>query len=121
MSNSFLSELSVSVILVILLFLLINPVKFVMPNEVNMLLILGLVISFIIFSAFIFKEKAKDERENLHRYISARFAYLVGMSILVIGIIVQSLNHRLDTWLISTLMSMILAKIAGSIYGRLKH
>lgn len=111
------SELLISGVLITLLILLLNPFNFWMPTAVHMMMIVAFALFFILFASFIWKEKVQDERESLHRYIAARFAYLSGVTILVIGVIVQSLEHTLDIWLIATLTVMILAKIIGFIYG----
>lgn len=114
-------EVAISAILLILLLLLLNPFHFWMPNEAHMLMLIGLVVLFAVFALFVFREKARDEREVLHRFIAGRFAYLVGTALLVIGIVWQSLEHKLDTWLIITLAVMILAKVVGVLYGKIKY
>ncbi|MBI3589373.1 MAG: hypothetical protein HY093_03110 [Candidatus Liptonbacteria bacterium] len=50
-----------------------------------------------------------------------RIAFLVGTATLVIAIIIQSFRHELDVWLVVTLGVMILAKISGLLYGRIKY
>jgi len=47
--------------------------------------------------------------------------FIVGAGVLVVGIIVRSLEHKLDFWLVITLTAMVLAKIVGLIYSRRKH
>jgi len=121
MSKVNISEIIVSGILVFLLALLFWEKDLLMPMDLSMTLVLAFVIVFAMFAALLFRERAKDERETLHRFIAARFAYFAGTCILVMGIVVQSLDHAIDIWLIITLALMIIAKIAGSIYGRLKH
>ncbi len=116
-----LGEISISIILVIFLVLLLNPFGFIMPNTMEMMLVLGLALVFIIFVGFFWKEKPVDEREGLHRYIAGRFAYFTGVVLLTIGVLVQSLRHNLDSWLAVTLSAMIIAKIIGFLYGRFKH
>jgi hypothetical protein len=49
--------------------------------------------------------------------LSGRIAFLVGSTLLTLGIIVQSLNHNVDAWLVVTLVAMILSKIVVRIYG----
>ncbi len=121
MKSSFLPEIAISIVLLIFLIFLINPTNFWMPEPAQMLLLVGLTISFILFASFIWKEKASDEREVLHRAIASRFAYIVGTTLMVIGVIVQELQHGLDKWLVVSLAGMIFAKIVGFIYSQLKH
>ena len=117
----FLNELTVSLILIILLVLLLNPFGFWMPTTLLMILILGLLIVFTAFGILIWKEKVKDERQNFHLMLAGRTAFLTGAAVLIIGIITQSLSHTLDTWLILALGIMILAYISTLIYCRNKY
>lgn len=117
MKHNYLGEMIISLTLIILTILLLNPFHFWMPNQLHMLMIAGLVIAFIFFSVFIWKEKSADEREQMHKASAGRWAYLIGSAVLVVGIVIQSLNHTLDPWLIIALVGMVFAKIAGFIYS----
>ena len=121
MKNNFLQEIIVSVVLIILLVLFLNPFELWMPPILLMMMMLGLVIVFSLFASFIWRENDKDEREGLHKMMAGRFAFLAGTATLVIAIIIQSFRHELDVWLVVTLGIMILAKIVGLLYGRIKH
>jgi len=85
------------------------------------MMIAGLIVVFALFASFIWGETAQDEREALHRFMAGRIAYLAGAGGLVVAIIVESLQHDLDPWLIGILGIMILAKISGLLYGRIKY
>ncbi|PIT89265.1 MAG: hypothetical protein COU27_01250 [Candidatus Levybacteria bacterium CG10_big_fil_rev_8_21_14_0_10_36_7] len=115
-----LKEIAIPTILIVALILLANPYMFWMPSPMQMLILVVFVITFVLFGSFIWKEKAADERENLHRYIIGRFAFLTVTTILVFGIILQTINHSLDIWLVITLISGILAKVAGRYYAQKK-
>ena len=121
MKNNFLQEIFVSLALIALLVLFLNPFGFWMPNTLLIMMIAGLIVLFSVFASFIWRENVKDEREALHRFMAGRIAYLSGVGGLVLGIIVQSLQHNLDGWLIVILGVMIFAKITGLIYGRINH
>lgn len=114
-------ELTVSMILIVLLLIFLNPFNFFMPSEVVMMLIVALVVLFILFCVFIFREQASDEREVLHRYIANRYAYFLGSGTLVLAIIIQEMQHNLDPWIVVALVVMILAKIVGLLYSRMKY
>lgn len=114
-------ETLLSVILLVLLLVLLNPLGLWMPDSMHMMILLGVVIVFAVFSVFVYREKAQDEREVLHRFIAGRFAYLIGTSILVLGIVYEALNHVYNTWLIITLVAMILAKMIGVMYGKMRY
>ncbi len=121
MKSNFLGELLISIVLILLVVLLTNPLDFWMPQPIHMGAIFALAILFILFAVFVWRENVKDERESLHRYIAARFAYIAGTATLVLGVILQSLKHIVDAWLVIVLVIMILAKIVGRIYSQQKH
>ncbi len=83
-----------------------------------MTLTLAIVIIFMLFAALVWRENARDERESLHKMIAGRAAFLAGTITLVIGIVVQTFQHRVDPWLTIVLSVMVLAKILGIIYTR---
>lgn len=120
MGNKFISEVIIALILISLLVLLLDPFGFVMATNLQMMVIAFVLIIFIFFAAFVWNEKTRDEREELHKHIVSRFAYLSGASILTIAVIYQSLNHTLDPWVIIALIVMVLAKLIGSIYTKNK-
>ena len=121
MRNNLLQEIFISLALIILLILFLNPFHFWMPNGLLMFMMVVLIVVFSVFASFIWKENARDEREAFHRMIAGRIAFLVGSGILVIGIAAQGFKHNVDFWLVLTLALMIFAKIVGLIYSRVKH
>ncbi|MBI3304836.1 hypothetical protein HYZ80_00720 [Candidatus Parcubacteria bacterium] len=121
MKNNLIQEIAISLVLIILLVLFLNPFGFWMPTTLLMMMVLGLVVVFVVFASFVWKENTRDERESLHKMMAGRIAFLAGTALLVIGIIVQSFKHELDYWLVFTLGTMILAKIIGLTYGRIKY
>lgn len=117
MKNIPLSELTASAILVVILFLFIAPTSLSMPASLGPMLAIFLILAFLFFASLIWKEKSADERENLHRLNAGRVSFLFGSSVLVLGILSQSLTHNVDPWLIYTLVIMILVKIISRIYS----
>jgi peptidoglycan/LPS O-acetylase OafA/YrhL len=113
-------ELSVSIILLILLFAVFNPWQIAMPGYVVMCLLLAVLLLFIGFAVFLWREGRGDERENLHRMVADRIAFLTGSALLVAGIIAEELSRALDPWIIGVLAVMILAKMIGLIYAKIK-
>jgi len=121
MKNSLLQEIVVSAVLIVLLIAFLNPLSFWMPTGLLMMMVLGLIIVFAVFVSFIWRENARDEREGVHRMFAGRLGFIVGAGVLVVGIIVRSLEQKLDFWLVITLSAMVLAKIIGLIYSQRKH
>lgn len=121
MKNNLSQEVFVSVILIILLVLFLNPFDFWMPNALLMMMVLGFVVVFALFASFVWRENHRDEREGLHKMMAGRVAFLFGAALLVLGIVVQSFNHALDPWLVFILGGMIVAKVMALMYGRIKN
>ena len=115
-----LQEFFLSIVLVILLFLLWNPMGLGMGSSVEMLIVLGLTLAFVVFAIFIWREKASDEREEAHFSFAGRTAFLAGSAFLVLGIIVQTFRHSLDMWLVGGLVVMVLAKMLALMYIQMK-
>ena len=46
--------------------LFLNPSNLTMPDSIQTMLIVGMIVAFLTFSAFFFREKSSDERESLH-------------------------------------------------------
>ena len=121
-NNQFVAEVIISLILIALVVALLNPFYWWMPDMMTMTVILALVIVFAIFASFVWREKARDERELLHIMAAGRFAFLVGIATLVIGIALASFNHQpINQWLVVTLAVMVLGKILGLVYFRNKN
>ena len=111
-------ETVVSVVFILLLLLFLNPFDLWMPDMLVYMMTGGLVVLFALFASFIWKEGARDEREQLHKMIAGRVGYLAGMAVLVLGVVWESMMAHVDPWLIAVLGAMIIGKIAGHIYGQ---
>lgn len=120
MITTYKGELLVGLGLLVLLFIIFNPFGFFMPGYMIMGFLIVAVVFYLTFATFLWKEKKGDERENYHRLFADRIAYFVGSGILLIGIIISELNDLKDPWLIIALGAMVIAKIAGLIYGKNK-
>ena len=86
----------------------------------TMAIALAVMIVFVLFATMIWKERARDEREVVHRMIAARAGFLVGSGVLVLGIAVQSFAHSVNGWLVGALVAMVVAKAIGRIYSERK-
>ena len=120
-NNVLKTEFIFSLLLIILLLFFIEPFGLFMTPPVVMMILTVLIVIFGIFATLVWREKARDEREHLHKMIAGRFGYLAGAGVLMIGIVTQTLNHTLDSWLVIALIAMILGKIVGLLYGQNKH
>lgn len=113
-------ELLVGLGLLVLLFIIFNPWNIFMPGYLVMGILVGAIVLYTAFATFLWREGRGDEREQFHRLFADRIAYLIGSGFLLIAIITEELTHALDPWLIAALAVMVIAKIAGLIYGKNK-
>ena len=116
-----LSEVAISAILLIISVLLVSPFNYWMTHPIHMTMLALLGIAFVAFAVFVWRENVHDEREQLHRFVAARFAYLTGVCVLVLATMYQSFHHRLDGWIIVALAAIVIAKVVGLFYSRMKY
>lgn len=121
MKHKYLAEIGITVILLGILGALLLPTSLLMPMSSDMMLIIGLIVTFFIFSSFFWKEQAGDEREHLHRLFAGRVSFFIGTAVLVVGIFFQSLSHNIDPWLIYALIGMIVGKLLTRLYSEWKQ
>lgn len=100
--------------------LFLNPGDLTMPDTMVSMLIIAMIVSFLTFAAFLFREKASDEREEVHIRTAGRISYLVGVGTLIVGIILQALKHDIDPWLVIALCAMVFPKLLSRIYSHFK-
>ena len=112
-----LKETIITLGLVILAVLLLNPFHFWMPDMMVMGMLVVILVLFGIFASFILREKTFDERDSLHRTLAGRNAFLSGATVLILGIIVQGYSHSVDPWLVIALTIMIITKIFTRIWS----
>ncbi len=116
MKNNYLKETILSLVLVAIAIVLVNPFMFWMPTALAMAGTIIFATIFFIFASLVWKESSGDEREDLHKLMAGRIAYLTGSGVIVIAIIVQGWNHAVDPWLVTALTAMVLAKVIALVY-----
>ncbi|MBP9691536.1 hypothetical protein KBD81_05665 [Candidatus Woesebacteria bacterium] len=109
---------AVAILAIAILFL--NPGHLSMPDSMHSMLIVGLILSFLTFSAYLFREQSSDEREAMHVLTAGRISYLVGVGTLILGVIVQASMHEIDPWLVIALCAMVFSKLISRIYSHFK-
>lgn len=114
-------ELVMIVLLIMILSCIIKPCYMWMPNKLVMSLAVFFLVVFGIFATFVWREKAADEREQLHNMLAGRAAFLIGSGVLSLGLVVQTITHDADPWLAIALGAMILTKLCGIIWARNKQ
>lgn len=122
MKDNIVVEIVIAVVLTILVGTLTYAHQAWMPTMGTMLVLLAVVASFAAFAVFVWKEQSGDERENFIRNIGSRTAFLATGTVLVAGIIIETLtNYSPNPWLGGALVVMVGAKIIGHAYGRKKY
>lgn len=105
------AEIIIPISLVAVALLLLNPLEFWMPSMMLIVILaIGLAV-LALFASFILREKNLDERDVLHSSIAGRNAFLAGVSVLMLGIVIEGYMHHVDTWLVLALIVMVIAKI----------
>jgi len=115
--KKYFSEVGIALVLVALLVCFVDPFGLWMPTLLHMTLLGLMIVVFSFFALFVWRERFEDEREQYHGLLSARFAYLAGASVLVIGITVEAFLHTINPWLPVSLGVMVLAKIATRLWA----
>jgi Kef-type K+ transport system membrane component KefB len=110
-------ETIVTVCLIAIAILLLNPFHFWMPDMMVVAMLAVTLGLFGVFASFILREKMVDERDGQHRTLAGRNAFLVGSGVLTLGIVIQGYSHSVDPWLVIALITMIVIKIATRIWS----
>lgn len=118
--STILGEIIVSLLFVVLLILKIDPFRWTMPDQLEMIVLALVIAAYGLYTGLFFRERARDEREAYHLHVAGRIAYLAGVGFLVIAIVVQSLENRLDPWLVGGLAAMVVVKMLSLIWARLQ-
>jgi cobalamin synthase len=122
MKNKPFIEPVLAVLLILLAALCFQPFQTTwMPTMASSFILVTLLAVFILFAVYIWKEEARDEREDQHRLTAGRNGFLVGAGLLVAGIILQTVRHQLDSWLILTLVGMVVTKLITRWYYQRKN
>lgn len=106
----------VGLVLAFFLFTLADLVPFWMPMMGEMVALLLVVILLLVWAGFVLQEKVHDEREVVLKMKSGRVAYLSGLGVLMIALVVQGLAHAIDPWIATALAVMVLAKLLTRLY-----
>jgi len=116
MIKSNIIQILVATATVVSLLLLSDPFMYWMPARIEMLVLVGVTVLLCVWFGFALKERATDEREVLHRMHAGRAAYLSGIAVLTVALLVQGLAHAIDPWIASALGAMVVAKLASHLY-----
>jgi uncharacterized membrane protein len=106
----------VAVVLSFFLLALADLIPFWMPMMGEMLALLLVVILLLVWAGFVMQETAHDEREVLLKMKSGRVAYLSGLGVLMLALVVQGMQHAIDPWIAIALAVMVVTKLFTRLY-----
>ena len=117
MKNNFTKEFIVSLVLIVLAILLLNPYNILMLKMATVTILAIIMVFFGLFASYVLREDVHDEREGVHRMYAGRTAFLAGSSVIMVGLIIQGWRDTVDVWLVLALVAMVLAKILARFYS----
>ncbi len=106
-----------AVVLLVLLVLLSDPFMVWMPMGVQLAVLVAAAVVACAWAGFVMYEQAHDEREALHKMHAGRVAYLSGIAVLTVGLVVQGFAHSIDPWVSAALGVMVISKLAARFYS----
>jgi glucose uptake protein GlcU len=106
-----LKETIVTISMIAIAILLLNPFHFWMPDMMVIGMLACALALFGVFASFVLREQSIDEREEQHKSLAGRNAYLAGSGILMLGIVAQGYAHSVDPWLVIALIGMVVVKL----------
>lgn len=119
MKDSITKEVGIALVLGALLALLTYAKEAWMPGMATMLTLIFVVAAFSVFAVFVWREAGGDERDQYIRLIASRFAFLATGTVLLVGIVYETLMHHVpNPWLTGALAVMVFGKVIGHAYGR---
>ncbi len=116
MNWNFVQNILVAV-LVLLLAALTDPFMYWMPSMPQMLALTLACTGLAAWIGLAAREGAVDERDAEHRMFAGRAAYLGGVGVLTIALLLQGLSHTIDPWIPMALAFMVVLKIAARWYA----
>lgn len=115
MKNNFLS-IFLAGVLILLLVLISDPFMLWMPDGVQMAVLLAVVLLALVWAGLMLYERPSDERELLHTMRAGRLAYLSGIVVLTLALLIQGLAHAIDPWIAGALGVMVITKLFARLY-----
>lgn len=98
------------------LLVLADLVPFWMPMMGEMVVLLAVTMLLMVWAGFVLQENAADEREVLLKMHAGRVAYLSGLAFLMLALLVQGIESRIDPWIAGALAVMVVSKLLTRLY-----
>ncbi len=82
----------------------------------EMIVLLCVTLLMLTWAGFVMFEEATDEREIMLRMHAGRVAYLGGIGVLLVALVVQGYAHVIDPWIMLALGVMVVFKLGARLY-----
>ncbi|MBI5456984.1 hypothetical protein HY969_04585 [Candidatus Kaiserbacteria bacterium] len=105
-----------ALILLVSLFALTDPFMYWMPDMAAMVALVSAAALSAMWIGFVAREHGGDERDVQNRMYAGRIAYLSGIGILTLALVLQGVAHAIDPWIPLALGTMVLAKVVSGWY-----
>jgi hypothetical protein len=105
-----------AIALLVMLAALTDPFMYWMPSMPQMVALALATAGLAAWIGFVAREQTTDEREDKHRMFAGRVAYLSGLSLLTLALVVQGFSHAIDPWVPVTLAAMVVSKLVARWY-----
>jgi len=115
MHKSFLFT-SLAFVITFFLLALADFIPFWMPMMGEMIALMMVTVLLLIWAGLIVSESANDEREVYIKSQSGRVAYVAGLLVLILALVVQGLAHAIDPWIPVALAVMVSTKLLTRLY-----
>ncbi len=83
---------------------------------IHLTILVLIAVLMTLWIGFVMQEQTNDERELLHNVRAGRIAYLSGILVLTIALIIQGFMNHIDPWITLALSVMIVSKITIRFY-----
>lgn len=119
MTKATFAEIVIALVFCVVAILLLNPMHFWMPSMAHMTMLGILAVAFAALLVFVLRERGGDEREDAHRALAGRVAFLAGSLVLIVGIALESLRGEPDRYLLLALLAMVIGKVGTRLWSEL--
>lgn len=99
-----------------LLLVLGDLIPFWMPMMGELVALTVVTVLLLVWAGLIVAEATADERDVQITMLSGRLAYVSGLLMLALALVVQGITHEIDPWIPVTLAVMVGAKLLGRLY-----
>jgi hypothetical protein len=114
--NKTIVHTGVALLIGFFLLVIADLIPFWMPMMGELVALVCVTVLLLVWASFIVSETAVDEREVQLKIQSGRVAYLAGLGVLLLALVVQGLMHTVDPWIPAALATMVLAKHFARLY-----